>query len=117
MTSRSKKKWTAKELDEFKTLIFCNSLQVKGNTTLNMEIIKKPGIKGLVSLKDVCKYLGKREINYLLIEAGPKLVESLIKEKLIDQLIFFIAPKLLGKKKLNFVKIQSALDKIDLEIE
>ena len=68
-------------------------------------------------MKDVCKYLGKREINYLLIEAGPKLVESLIKEKLIDQLIFFIAPKLLGKKKLNFVKIQSALDKIDLEIK
>ena len=103
--------------DEFKTLIFCNSLQVKGNTTLNMEIIKKPGIKGLVSLKDVCKYLGKREINYLLIESGPKLVESLIKEKLIDQLIFFIAPKLLGKEKLNFVKFQSTLSKINLEIK
>ena len=57
-----------------------------------------------MSLVEVCKYLGKTEINYLLVESGPRLVGALLKEKLIDEFILFIAPKLMGKEKLNFAR-------------
>lgn len=40
--------------------------------------------------------LGKRQINSLWVEAGANLAGSLIEAKLVDELIIYIAPKLLG---------------------
>ncbi|MFD0966373.1 bifunctional diaminohydroxyphosphoribosylaminopyrimidine deaminase/5-amino-6-(5-phosphoribosylamino)uracil reductase RibD [Seminibacterium arietis] len=42
--------------------------------------------------------LGKRHINHLWVEGGATLAGSLIKEKLVDELIVYIAPKLLGNQ-------------------
>ena len=39
------------------------------------------------------------------------------KEKLVDELIFFIAPKLLGRRKLNFSKLSSTMGTIGVEIQ
>lgn len=40
--------------------------------------------------------LGKRQINSLWVEAGANLAGSLIEQKLVDELIIYMAPKLLG---------------------
>ena len=40
--------------------------------------------------------LGKRGINILWVEAGANLAGSLIENGLVDELIVYIAPKLLG---------------------
>ncbi|HBO39461.1 MAG TPA: bifunctional diaminohydroxyphosphoribosylaminopyrimidine deaminase/5-amino-6-(5-phosphoribosylamino)uracil reductase, partial [Pasteurellaceae bacterium] len=40
--------------------------------------------------------LGERQINTLWVEAGANLAGSLIEENLVDELIVYIAPKLLG---------------------
>ncbi|MBF0751213.1 MULTISPECIES: bifunctional diaminohydroxyphosphoribosylaminopyrimidine deaminase/5-amino-6-(5-phosphoribosylamino)uracil reductase RibD [unclassified Pasteurella] len=40
--------------------------------------------------------LGKRQINLLWVEAGANLAGSLIEQKLVDELIIYMAPKLLG---------------------
>lgn len=42
--------------------------------------------------------LGKRHINHLWVEGGATLAGSLIKEKLVDEPIVYIAPKLLGNQ-------------------
>ena len=54
-----------------------------------------PGTIGL-SLPDVLDRLGRREINELWVEAGARLAGALLRQGLVDELIVYIAPKLLG---------------------
>ena len=49
-----------------------------------------------LSLPDVIDRLGRREINELWVEAGPRLAGALLDQALVDELIVYIAPKLLG---------------------
>lgn len=49
-----------------------------------------------LSLPDVLDRLGRREINELWVEAGPRLAGALLRQALIDELIIYVAPKLLG---------------------
>ncbi len=51
-----------------------------------------------VDLKEVFKYLGKRDIVSVLVEGGVKLNTTLFKEKLADKLMIFIAPVLSGAR-------------------
>ena len=54
-----------------------------------------PGAARL-SLPDVLDRLGRREINDLWVEAGPRLAGALLRQGLVDELILYVAPKLLG---------------------
>jgi diaminohydroxyphosphoribosylaminopyrimidine deaminase/5-amino-6-(5-phosphoribosylamino)uracil reductase len=40
--------------------------------------------------------LGQLEVNDLLVEAGPTLAGDLIRQSLADELLLYLAPKLLG---------------------
>lgn len=40
--------------------------------------------------------LGKQQINSIWVEAGPTLAGALLQAGLVDELIVYIAPKLLG---------------------
>ncbi|HXS22249.1 MAG TPA: bifunctional diaminohydroxyphosphoribosylaminopyrimidine deaminase/5-amino-6-(5-phosphoribosylamino)uracil reductase RibD [Steroidobacteraceae bacterium] len=51
---------------------------------------------GRLSLPDVIDRLGRRELNEVWVEAGPRLAGALLHQALIDELIIYIAPKLLG---------------------
>lgn len=51
-----------------------------------------------IGLKSVLKVLAQREINEVLVEAGPTLTGALIKEQLVDEVILYIAPKLMGSQ-------------------
>lgn len=51
-----------------------------------------------VNLKAVLKELGRRECNEVLLETGAQLAGSMISENLIDELIVFMAPVLMGSK-------------------
>jgi diaminohydroxyphosphoribosylaminopyrimidine deaminase / 5-amino-6-(5-phosphoribosylamino)uracil reductase len=53
---------------------------------------------GRLSLKDVLERLGRREINELWVEAGARLAGRLLDESLADELVLYMAPKLLGPK-------------------
>ncbi|QCI24502.1 bifunctional diaminohydroxyphosphoribosylaminopyrimidine deaminase/5-amino-6-(5-phosphoribosylamino)uracil reductase RibD [Buchnera aphidicola (Muscaphis stroyani)] len=57
--------------------------------------ILKP-YKNKINLVSLFKLLGKLEINNIWIEAGSTLSGSLLKLKLIDEIIIYIAPKILG---------------------
>ncbi|MGM8364995.1 bifunctional diaminohydroxyphosphoribosylaminopyrimidine deaminase/5-amino-6-(5-phosphoribosylamino)uracil reductase RibD [Virgibacillus sp. W0181] len=52
-----------------------------------------------VSIKEVLKILGQNGIMSLFVEGGAEIHGSFLKEKRINQLIAYIAPKLLGGKK------------------
>lgn len=49
-----------------------------------------------LSLPDVLNRLGTREVNELWVEAGPRLAGALLRQALVDELIVYVAPKLLG---------------------
>jgi len=52
---------------------------------------------GKVDLSGMLLDMGRREINELHVEAGHRLNGSLIREGLVDELLIYMAPKLLGQ--------------------
>ncbi len=64
----------------------------------NIDTIVLPSKNNKVDLKSLLEYLAKQEINDVLVEAGPTLVGALLQEELVDELLLYIAPKLLGNE-------------------
>jgi diaminohydroxyphosphoribosylaminopyrimidine deaminase/5-amino-6-(5-phosphoribosylamino)uracil reductase len=60
------------------------------------EVALAPSPSGKVDLAAVVADLGRREINELHVEAGEKLNASLLAAGLVDELLVYVAPKLLG---------------------
>ncbi|WMC19675.1 MAG: bifunctional diaminohydroxyphosphoribosylaminopyrimidine deaminase/5-amino-6-(5-phosphoribosylamino)uracil reductase RibD [Enterobacteriaceae bacterium PC38] len=70
--------------------------------------------KKKINLKILTLFLGKIKINNILFEVGSKLSGSLLKLKLIDKLILYVSPKILGNKSLsifNLPKLKTILNK------
>jgi diaminohydroxyphosphoribosylaminopyrimidine deaminase / 5-amino-6-(5-phosphoribosylamino)uracil reductase len=55
-----------------------------------------PLVHGWLSLAAVADRLGELEANEVLIEAGPTLAGELLQQGLVDELLLYVAPKLLG---------------------
>jgi diaminohydroxyphosphoribosylaminopyrimidine deaminase/5-amino-6-(5-phosphoribosylamino)uracil reductase len=51
---------------------------------------------GLVPLAPLVEHLGKRDVQTLLIEGGPTLAWSAVREGVVDRFVVFLAPKVLG---------------------
>lgn len=66
-------------------------LQKKG-----AEILCLPDEMAKVNLPELLLELGRRQINELHVEAGAKLNGALIAENCVDELLIYLAPKLLG---------------------
>jgi diaminohydroxyphosphoribosylaminopyrimidine deaminase/5-amino-6-(5-phosphoribosylamino)uracil reductase len=52
--------------------------------------------KGGVSLDALFAHLGKRDVQLVLVEGGPTLAWSAVRDGLVDKLVLFLAPKLVG---------------------
>ncbi len=52
--------------------------------------------KGMVDLNELMKELGKLEITSIMIEGGAELNAEAIRSKIVDKILFFIAPGLIG---------------------
>ncbi len=67
------------------------ALQARG-----AEVIVLPNAAGKVELPDLLLELGRRGINELHVEAGYKLNGSMLKEGLVDELLMYVAPSVIG---------------------
>lgn len=63
---------------------------------LGATVIEMPGTGGKVDLRAMLLDLGRREVNELHVEAGHKLNGSFVRENLVDELLLYLAPQLLG---------------------
>jgi diaminohydroxyphosphoribosylaminopyrimidine deaminase / 5-amino-6-(5-phosphoribosylamino)uracil reductase len=63
-----------------------------------VERIAVPVVKGHVDLAAALVELGRREVNEVLVECGPKLAGVLIQQQLVDELVLYLAPSLLGHR-------------------
>lgn len=55
-----------------------------------------PEHNGHLDLVVLMMQLGKQQINSIWVEAGPTLAGALLQAGLVDELIVYVAPKLLG---------------------
>ena len=60
-------------------------------------------ITGRVDLKALLKLLGEKEITHVLIEGGGGVFSSFLSQRLVDRVISFIAPKLLGGQAMDWL--------------
>jgi diaminohydroxyphosphoribosylaminopyrimidine deaminase/5-amino-6-(5-phosphoribosylamino)uracil reductase len=70
--------------------------------------------KGKVNLRKLMKELSRLGVNSLMVEGGAEINTSFLKENLVDKVLFFIAPKIIGGRKssvgeLGISKIRDAL--------
>ena len=63
---------------------------------LGVVVIYMPGKDGKVDLSAMLRDLAIREVNELHVEVGHKLNGSFIREGLVDELLLYLAPKLVG---------------------
>ena len=63
---------------------------------LGAEVLLLPGPDGRVDLASLMLELGGREVNELHVEGGPVLTTALLKAGLVDEVLLYIAPKLLA---------------------
>ncbi|MCG5260281.1 bifunctional diaminohydroxyphosphoribosylaminopyrimidine deaminase/5-amino-6-(5-phosphoribosylamino)uracil reductase RibD [Cupriavidus gilardii] len=80
-------------------LVFCAIDDRARRTALEArgaEVVVLPNAYGKVELRRMLEELGRRGINELHVEAGFKLNGSLIREGCADELLVYLAPRLLG---------------------
>jgi diaminohydroxyphosphoribosylaminopyrimidine deaminase/5-amino-6-(5-phosphoribosylamino)uracil reductase len=64
---------------------------------IKAQVIKSPVYKGKIDLKWVLKFLGSQEVVYLLIEGGGTVVGNALERGLVDKMMIYTAPKLMGE--------------------
>jgi diaminohydroxyphosphoribosylaminopyrimidine deaminase/5-amino-6-(5-phosphoribosylamino)uracil reductase len=69
--------------------------------------------QGQINLRDMLKKLAKLQIASVLVEGGGTLIGSLFDEGLVDKIIFFVSPKIVGGSK----AVSSVMGKGILRIE
>jgi diaminohydroxyphosphoribosylaminopyrimidine deaminase / 5-amino-6-(5-phosphoribosylamino)uracil reductase len=77
------------------------------------------GVDGRIDLMQLIQKLGESEINEVLFECGANLAGSLIKSGLLDQLIVYLAPKILGSsaRPMADIELSNMSDAYQLELE
>ncbi len=69
-----------------------------------------PAMGGRLDLEAVIDRLGELEANEVLVEAGPTLSGELLRLGLVDELLLYVAPKLLGPQGLPLVDLPQLRD-------
>ena len=73
-----------------------------------------------VDLRELMQFLGERECNEVMIEAGATLAGSALASGIVDELVIYMAPHLMGsdaRGMFNIPGLQSMQDRIGLDIQ
>ncbi len=93
-----------------KTIIYTASHNLKKEKAdrlreYNIQIRSSESVGNIFILKNILKELKEEYISLVMVEAGPRLVSSFVKEGLVDKLYYFIAPSLIGGNNSSFKDI------------
>jgi len=103
----------AKLLREGKTLVACAQENKEKSAALRdrgIEVLLLPNARGKVELKALLQELARRELNEIHAEAGFKLNGSLLTEGMVDELLVYMAPRLMGHEGLGMFNLPSLPD-------
>jgi diaminohydroxyphosphoribosylaminopyrimidine deaminase/5-amino-6-(5-phosphoribosylamino)uracil reductase len=76
------------------------------------EIVELEGNKGIIELKELFELLGKRQITSVLVEGGSQLFGFLFDSKLVDKVLAFISPIIIGGEEAKAVVGGLGVEKI-----
>lgn len=79
---------------------------------VNAELVELPSSGGQVDLAGLLKVLGERDITSVLVEGGETLLGSLFDCGLVDKVIVFVAPIIIGGKGARTAVGGSGVDKV-----
>jgi diaminohydroxyphosphoribosylaminopyrimidine deaminase/5-amino-6-(5-phosphoribosylamino)uracil reductase len=83
------------------------------------ELMELPGDNGPLELEKLLKALGERDITSVLVEGGGVLLGSLFDHKLVDKVVAFIAPIIIGGEKAKTavagLGVEKIIDAVKLE--
>jgi diaminohydroxyphosphoribosylaminopyrimidine deaminase/5-amino-6-(5-phosphoribosylamino)uracil reductase len=96
---------TAKIFDHDESLIFAAPEAPLGSFK-DLEVERIPRSDGGLDLDAVMQNLTAREVNELLVECGPTLAGAFVAKQLVDELVLYVAPKVLGDDALPLLRIK-----------
>ena len=73
-----------------------NSQKVERIKNKGAEVICCPNTHGQSNLHFILDELGRRGVSQLLVEGGPTVISSFLKERLVDEARIYIASKIMG---------------------
>jgi len=72
---------------------------------------------GQINLRDALKKIAQLEISSIIVEGGGTLIGSLFDERLVDRVLFFISPKIIGGKEAVSSVMGSGVKRIDQAVK
>lgn len=82
----------------YETAAATNAQKVQQIISTGAEVLTFPDLQGKSNLHFVMEQLSKRDCRQLLVEGGPSIICSFLREKLADEICVYIAPKILADK-------------------
>jgi diaminohydroxyphosphoribosylaminopyrimidine deaminase/5-amino-6-(5-phosphoribosylamino)uracil reductase len=87
------------------TLLYCTDDSKRDALiAAGADIVKVGALDRLVNAAAVLDDLGRREINDVLVEAGPALAGNLISNDLVDELVIYQAPHIMGSETMGMFR-------------
>jgi diaminohydroxyphosphoribosylaminopyrimidine deaminase/5-amino-6-(5-phosphoribosylamino)uracil reductase len=105
------------------TLVVCgdaNPAQGAALEAVGAQVITVPGDQNSLDLNEVLQFLATQEINEVLLETGATLAGAMLEQRLIDELIIYQAPLLMGNTArglFNLPGIERMSQRIALQIK
>lgn len=85
--------------DGLRTLLCCTDDKLRASLESDtVDVLKLSPQKSGVPLAKVLAELARRQINELLVEAGPRLAGAFIEQRLVDELVIYQAPHIMGSE-------------------
>ena len=84
------------------------------------EVVVLPAEAGRVSLTHLMRELATREVNELHVECGATLAGELVHQRLVDEIVLYVAASLLGDEGRGLVALRHVSrmeDRIDLDLD
>ncbi|MDZ4834630.1 MAG: bifunctional diaminohydroxyphosphoribosylaminopyrimidine deaminase/5-amino-6-(5-phosphoribosylamino)uracil reductase RibD [Candidatus Melainabacteria bacterium] len=81
------------------TIIYCSEQAQQIRYPSTVQVVRVPKLTEKLDLQHILKDLKSRQVSSVLCEGGGNLAGALLAENLVDELIFIIAPAILGDEK------------------
>lgn len=88
----------------YETAVETNARKLEQIEASGAEVLTFPDLHGKSNLHFVMEQLSKRGCQQLLVEGGPSIISSFLREKLADEICVYVAPKILAGKGAKSIK-------------
>jgi diaminohydroxyphosphoribosylaminopyrimidine deaminase/5-amino-6-(5-phosphoribosylamino)uracil reductase len=97
----------------------CDGEKIRQLESRGASVKPLPLKDGRIDLEAALRYLAEQQINEVLLECGPTLAGAALEQTLVDELVIYTAPHLMGKDArglFNLPAITTMAQRIDLRI-